>query len=95
MTRTGDSERLDRGLQQERTDLAWRRTALSAAACAVLLLHAAAREGWGAHVVPGVLVVVVAAAAAFAGGRGRRERALPVISVLVVLSGLCAVALLG
>ncbi len=95
MTGTGESERRDRGSQQERTDLAWRRTALSAAACAVLLLHAAVREGWGAHVVPGVLVAVVAAVAAFAGGRRRRERALPVISALVVLSGLCAVALLG
>lgn len=95
MTRTGDSERRDRGLQQERTDLAWRRTALSAAACAVLLLHAAARDGWGAHVVPGVLVLVVAAVAASAGGRGRRERILPVISGLVVLASLCAVALLG
>ncbi|WNV85181.1 DUF202 domain-containing protein [Umezawaea sp. Da 62-37] len=95
MTRTGDSEWRDRGLQRERTDLAWRRTALSAATCAVLLLHAAAREGWGAHLVPGVLVLVVAAVAALAGGRVRRGRILFVISVLVVLSCLWAVAFIG
>jgi hypothetical protein len=100
VTSAGGPERRDPGLQPERTDLAWRRTAFSAAACSVLLLHAAAREGWGAAVVPGVLVLAVAAVAAWAGGRARRVgsdsgRVLFVVSALVVVACLCAVSLLG
>ncbi|WP_037303636.1 DUF202 domain-containing protein [Amycolatopsis orientalis] len=45
----------DHGAQAERTGLAWRRTALAATACTLLLLHSAARRGWGATVVPVVL----------------------------------------
>ncbi|MEV7553461.1 DUF202 domain-containing protein [Amycolatopsis sp. NPDC089917] len=42
----------DHGAQAERTGLAWRRTALAATACTLLLLHMAARRGWGTTVVP-------------------------------------------
>jgi uncharacterized membrane protein YidH (DUF202 family) len=60
-------------LQPERTDLAWRRTAFSAAGCSVLLLQAAARGGWGLRVVPGVLIALVAVVAVWAGRRGRQR----------------------
>lgn len=63
----------DPGLQPERTDLAWRRTAFSAAACSVLLLQAAARDGWGLRVLPGALIAVVAVVAVWAGRRGRQR----------------------
>ncbi|MGW4632774.1 DUF202 domain-containing protein [Nocardia sp. NPDC004415] len=46
-------------LAQERTALAWRRTALGAAGCALLFAHEATRDGW-----PTILLPLVAAAAA-------------------------------
>ncbi|HEY3465224.1 MAG TPA: DUF202 domain-containing protein [Amycolatopsis sp.] len=62
------------GAQAERTGLAWRRTALSSAACTALLLHSAAQRHWGFSLVPVLLAagtsVLLAAVAA------RRERAL-------------------
>lgn len=86
----------DPGLQPERTELAWRRTALSAAACSILLLHTAARGGWGLRVVPGVLIAAVAVAAALAGTRGRqRGGRLPVVvAVLLTMACLSAPSLL-
>ncbi len=85
----------DPGLQPERTELAWRRTALSAAACSALVLHAAARGGWGFGVVPGVLLAAVALAAALAGGRGRRRgRPHLVVGVLLTMACLSATSLL-
>lgn len=42
----------DAGLQPERTSLAWNRTALTSAACSLLLLNTAARHGWGSAAVP-------------------------------------------
>ncbi|MFC3453904.1 DUF202 domain-containing protein [Amycolatopsis speibonae] len=64
----------DHGAQAERTGLAWRRTTLAATACTLLLLHAAARRGWGTAVVPvafaGAMVITLVAIGSF------RERAL-------------------
>ncbi|MGK4595580.1 DUF202 domain-containing protein [Amycolatopsis sp. w19] len=64
----------DHGAQAERTGLAWRRTALAATACTLLLLHTADRRGWGTAVIPvafaGAMVITLAAVGAI------RERAL-------------------
>ncbi|GAB3728910.1 hypothetical protein GCM10027598_49760 [Amycolatopsis oliviviridis] len=64
----------DHGAQAERTGLAWRRTALAATACTLLLLHTAARRGWGTTVIPvafaGAMVITLVAVGSI------RERAL-------------------
>jgi hypothetical protein len=65
----------DPGLQPERTDLAWQRTALAAAACALLLLHAASRQGWGAAIVPVVLTATASIALTVTGRRRHRQAA--------------------
>ena len=87
----------DPGLQPERTELAWRRTALSAAACSALVLHAAARDGWGFGVVPGALLAAVAlvsaSASASADVRGRGRLPL-VVGVLLTMACLSATSLL-
>lgn len=87
----------DPGLQPERTELAWRRTALSAAACSALLLHTAARSGWGFGVIPGVLTAVVALAVAVAGRRRSRGggRLHLLIGVVLTIACLSATTLLG
>lgn len=50
----------DAGLQPERTNLAWNRTALASAACSLLLLNTAARHGWGLAIVPALFTSAVA-----------------------------------
>lgn len=60
--------------QPERTGLAWQRTALATAVLALLLLHAAARAGWGAFTAPAALAALTAATLAVVGTR--RERIL-------------------
>ncbi|AUI60889.1 DUF202 domain-containing protein [Amycolatopsis sp. BJA-103] len=64
----------DHGAQAERTGLAWRRTALAATACTLLLLHTAARQGWGTAVIPVVVAGVMVAVLVAIGSI--RERAL-------------------
>ncbi|MEU3628285.1 hypothetical protein BS329_03120 [Amycolatopsis coloradensis] len=64
----------DHGAQAERTGLAWRRTALAATACTLLLLHLAARRGWGTAVVPVAFAGAMVIALVVIGSL--RERAL-------------------
>jgi len=65
----------DRGAQAERTGMAWQRTALAAAACALLLLHSAATRDWGLSTVPPVMAGCTAVTLALAGSyRGRQLR---------------------
>ncbi|WP_424184628.1 DUF202 domain-containing protein [Actinokineospora sp. G85] len=61
---------LDPGLQAERTRLAWSRTALTAAACGALLLHAARSV---AGVVGGVVVLGLACALLVCGAARYRH----------------------
>ena len=86
----------DRGLQPERTNLAWNRTALASAACALLLLHVAAGHGWGLATVPAVCTAAVAVTLVVLG-RHRHlgttgPRVLALVAVLVTVA--CVSALL-
>jgi uncharacterized membrane protein YidH (DUF202 family) len=93
----------DRGLQPERTDLAWHRTTFSAAACSVLLLHTGVRTGSAWALAPGLLVAAVAAVTAWTGSRERgrtsrghpRRRLLLLIGMAMTAACLSASALLG
>ena len=53
---------LDRGLQAERTRLAWSRTALSFAAVGALMMHTGMSTGNRLHELPGLIAVCSAAA---------------------------------
>lgn len=58
------------GLQPERTDLAWSRTALAAAGCALLLLGVAARHGLTVTtLLPAALMGITAISLALLGRR--------------------------
>ena len=52
---------LDRGLQAERTRLAWSRTALSFGAVGALLLHNGITTGGGLNFLPGIIGLCCAA----------------------------------
>jgi energy-converting hydrogenase Eha subunit A len=83
------------GLQPERTQLAWHRTALAAAGCAALLLHAAARHGWTLTAVVPAVLIAAGAVALTACGRtvGTAARPVPValVGALVTAGSLAAV----
>jgi len=89
------------GLQPERTDLAWTRTALAAAGCALLLLGVAARPGHTPTVLlPALLpALLTAAAAVVLALLGRRSsapptaRPTPLVLVGVLLTAACLTAL--
>ncbi|MCR6484751.1 DUF202 domain-containing protein [Amycolatopsis sp. OK19-0408] len=81
------------GAQAERTGLAWRRTALSSAACTVLLLHSAALRHWGLALVPVLLAAGTSALLAAVGAA--RERALRSARPVVMPRALPAVASLA
>lgn len=76
---TGDS-----GLQPERTQLAWHRTALVATGCALLLLHVAAHHGWTiTTVLPATLLAASALATVVSGRRVNRPILVGLVGFLV------------
>ncbi|ANZ40604.1 hypothetical protein BBK82_35980 [Lentzea guizhouensis] len=82
------------GLQPERTDLAWHRTALAAAACSLLFVGAAARQGWGLATLPAVCTATLSAVLVLLGRRGQlaaRPRVLLLLAGLA--SGACVSAI--
>lgn len=81
----GDSRKRRAGLQVERTDLAWNRTAVVAAGCALLLLDVAVREGLRVvALVPAVLTGLLAVGLALLGRRlGTPGWVLAVLGVLL------------
>jgi len=105
VTRAGAADRpSDRGLQNERTALAWQRTLLSGLACALVAARLLAFVSWPAALVTGLAALGCTAGLALVG-RDRFHsnaralvahtpladaRAPLLVTVLVVLTGLAA-----
>lgn len=87
----------DAGLQPERTNLAWHRTTLAAAACSLLLVNVAARHGWGLATLPAVCTAGVSVTLVLLVRRGQltaRPRILFLLTVLVTGACVSAVPLI-
>lgn len=78
------------GAQAQRTGLAWRRTALASAACALLLLHQAATQHWGRALIPVALAAVTSVV--LAATAHHRERILATTAPRAISPALPAVA---
>lgn len=83
----------DRGLQPERTALAWQRTGLAAAVVAVLLLRTGFVAGSPLRIVAGVCAAAVVVLSGFAarGVPAPRTR-LTLVTAAVVGAGVCTTA---
>lgn len=85
------------GLQPARTRLAWQRTALAAAALALLLFYGAARQGWGAHIAGAAAAAVTAAVLALVGryrDRQLRTAQEPAVAGRAMIAGVGALVTL-
>lgn len=85
------------GLQPARTRLAWQRTALAAAVCALLLFHSAAEQGWAASTAAAVLASITAAVLAVVGryrDRQLRTAQEPAIARRAMIGGVAALVTL-
>ncbi|HKS43870.1 MAG TPA: DUF202 domain-containing protein [Amycolatopsis sp.] len=82
----------DRGLQPERTALAWQRTGLSAAAVGVLLLRGGIIRGAPLDVAAAVCLAGVLVLTGVAGRRGSSRRLLLFTTVAVAAASLLATA---
>jgi hypothetical protein len=85
------------GLQPARTRLAWQRTALAAAALALLLFHGAAQQGWDATTVAAVLASITAAVLAVVGryrDRQLRTAQKPAVAGRAMIAGVAVLVTL-